>query len=259
MDKKQMQRDDLAGSHPLPTVALKDAVKTYPGPPAVEALKKTSVEIYAGERIAIVGPSGSGKSTLLSILGTLDSPSSGEVYIDGTAVSELREWEKTALRAQRLGFVFQQFHLVPGLTAVENVELGLLYSQTPPAQRRERAQSALERVGLEDRMEHRPYELSGGQQQRVALARALVRNPGVLFADEPTGALDTNTGAAVMEMLLGTTKTGTSLVVVTHDQALANQFDRQIHVRDGEIVSDEKKDTPVPSKEDTREDKKEQR
>ncbi|MFT4220883.1 MAG: ABC transporter ATP-binding protein [Microbacterium sp.] len=216
-----------------PVVEVRGASKTYPGPPPTTVLRPTSLRIAPGEQVAVVGPSGSGKSTLLAILGTLDEPSAGAVLVDGRDVAGLRERERCALRAERIGFVFQQFHLMPTLSAVDNVATGLLYSGTRHAERRRRAAEALEAVGLARRLRHRPGELSGGEQQRVAIARALVREPGILFADEPTGALDSATGESVVALLAGIAGRGTAVVVVTHDEQVAARFSRRIRLRDG--------------------------
>ncbi len=216
-----------------PVVELRAASKTYPGPPAVTVLHPTTLTIGAAEQVAVVGPSGSGKSTLLAILGTLDDPTEGTVLIDGRQLEGMRERDRSALRAERIGFVFQQFHLLPSLDAAENVATGLLYSGVRHAERRRRAADALAAVGLGHRLDHRPGELSGGEQQRVAIARALVREPGILFADEPTGALDTATGEAVVALLAGIAERGTAVVVVTHDEQIAARFARRIRLRDG--------------------------
>ncbi|MFT4235525.1 MAG: ABC transporter ATP-binding protein [Microbacterium sp.] len=217
----------------VPVVELRRATKTYPGPPAVTVLHPTTLAIHAGEQVAVVGPSGSGKSTLLAILGTLDDPSEGAVLVDGQELGGMRERDRSALRAERIGFVFQQFHLLPTLDAVENVATGLLYSGVRHAERRRLAADALASVGLEHRLEHRPGDLSGGEQQRVAIARALVRDPGILFADEPTGALDQTTGASVVALLAGIAERGTAVVIVTHDEQIAARFARRIGIRDG--------------------------
>ncbi len=216
-----------------PVVELRGAAKTYPGPPAVTVLRPTTLTLMPGEQVAIVGPSGSGKSTLLAILGSLDDPTEGTVLIDGREVTGMRERDRSALRADRIGFVFQQFHLLPAITATENVATGLLYSGVRHGERRRRAADALAAVGLANRQGHRPGELSGGEQQRVAIARALVREPGILFADEPTGALDTTTGAGVVELLTGIAERGTTVVVVTHDEQVASRFARRVRLRDG--------------------------
>lgn len=214
-------------------VELRGAAKTYPGPPEVTVLHATTLQIGAGEQVAVVGPSGSGKSTLLAILGTLDDPTEGSVLIDGADLAGMRERDRSALRAERIGFVFQQFHLLPTLDARENVATGLLYSGVRHSERRRRAEDALDAVGLAHRLGHRPGELSGGEQQRVAIARALVREPGILFADEPTGALDTATGDGVVELLAGIAGRGTAVVTVTHDEQVAARFARRIRLRDG--------------------------
>lgn len=217
-------------------VELRGAAKTYPGPPAVTVLHPTALTLMPGEQVAIVGPSGSGKSTLLAILGTLDDPTAGSVLVDGLDVTRMRERDRSALRADRIGFVFQQFHLLPALTATENVATGLLYSGVRHAERRRRAMDALAEVGLSRRRDHRPGELSGGEQQRVAIARALVREPGILFADEPTGALDSTTGAGVVELLTGIAQRGTTVVIVTHDEHVAARFGRRVRLRDGVAI-----------------------
>ncbi len=196
-------------------------------------LHPTTLALLPGDQVAVVGPSGSGKSTLLAILGTLDDPTEGAVLIDGQGVTGMRERDRSALRAERIGFVFQQFHLLPTLSAVENVATGLLYSGVRHAERRRRAADALDAVGLAHRLRNRPGALSGGEQQRVAIARALVREPGILFADEPTGALDTTTGEGVVGLLAGIAERGTAVVVVTHDEQVAARFARRIRLRDG--------------------------
>jgi putative ABC transport system ATP-binding protein len=215
---------------------LRGVVKEYPG--GVHALRGVDLAITPGELVAIVGPSGSGKTTLLQIMSTLDRPTSGDVYIDGHDVSGARDDQLAALRAHRIGFVFQDFHLLDGIGAVDNVANGLLYTGRSAAQRRERAREALERVGLGHRLEHRANQMSGGEQQRTAIARAIAGRPAVVFADEPTGNLDSRTGAEIVALLRELNSDGSTLVVITHDPEVARSFPRQIHVRDGAILSD---------------------
>jgi putative ABC transport system ATP-binding protein len=219
-------------------VELIGVTKDYPGAPPLRVLHGVSLAIGAGELVSVVGASGSGKTTMLSIMGTLNEPTGGAVRIDGTDVSGLRERDRAALRARRIGFVFQQFFLLPALSARDNVALGLLYSGVPARERSRRADDALERVGLGHRRDHRPGQLSGGEQQRVAIARALVRDPGVLFADEPTGSLDSTTGESILELLTAVAGTGTAVVIITHDASIAARTHRQVRVHDGRIVSD---------------------
>ena len=221
---------------PVPVLDVQGIAKTYPGTPPVTALYPSRLRIDAGDQLAIVGASGSGKSTLLSILGTLDDPSEGTVLVDGKDLGTMREAERSAIRAARISFVFQQFHLLPTVSATENVATGLLYTGAPRRERMERAITALEAVGLGHRLRNRPGELSGGEQQRVAIARALVRDPAVLFADEPTGALDSATGEAVVELLTAIADAGTAVVMVTHDGGLARRFSRRITLKDGRII-----------------------
>ncbi|WP_157007199.1 ABC transporter ATP-binding protein [Agromyces laixinhei] len=220
-----------------PVLELRSVSKTYAGHPPVEVLHDVSVKVHAGELTAVVGASGSGKTTMLSIMGTLDTPSAGEVVVAGVETGRLDEAERAALRAERFGFVFQQFFLLPAFNALDNVATGLLYAGVGTAERRRRAQLALERVGLGHRLRHRPGELSGGEQQRVAIARALVGRPDVLFADEPTGALDSTTGAGIVELLREAAADGAAVVVITHDEHIAASLDHQVGLHDGRIVT----------------------
>ncbi|GAA2433314.1 ABC transporter ATP-binding protein [Actinomadura vinacea] len=217
-------------------ISLRNVTKQYSG--GVTALGGVSLDVSAGELVAIVGPSGSGKSTMLNVLGTLDRPTSGEVRIDGHDVGTLSDAKLSALRASRIGFVFQHFHLAGGTPAVENVADGLLYTGLRAAERVRRAEAALERVGLGHRMDHEPHELSGGEKQRVAIARAVAGEPPLLLADEPTGALDSASGAGVMELLRELHAAGTTVVIITHDREIAAALPRQVSMRDGKVVGD---------------------
>jgi putative ABC transport system ATP-binding protein len=220
-------------------VSLRGVTRAFPG--GVAALRDVSLEIGRGELVAIVGPSGSGKSTMLNIIGTLDRASAGIVEIDGMDVAQLRDSDLSALRARRIGFVFQHFHLSPGVSTLDNVADGLLYTGVRLAERRQRAEAALQQVGLGHRLDHRPHQLSGGEKQRTAIARALARQPMLLLADEPTGALDSISGEGVVQLLLGLHSQGTAVVVITHDRDLAARFDRQAAMRDGELVDDHRR------------------
>ncbi|WHS28938.1 ABC transporter ATP-binding protein [Auritidibacter ignavus] len=225
-------------------LSLQQVCRTYGSPPTV-ALDGVSFDVHPGERVAIIGPSGSGKTTLLNLIGTLDRATSGEVILAGHRASAASDAELSALRATLIGFVFQQYHLDESQTAVDNVATGLLYRGLPLDERRERAHHALARVGLTDRADHTPKQLSGGQRQRVAIARAVVGNPPLLLADEPTGALDSRSGAQVMDILEQLNESGTTVLVITHDRDVAARFPRQIAIRDGAVESDTGTHAPI--------------
>jgi putative ABC transport system ATP-binding protein len=214
---------------------LVEVVKTYRGSPPVHALDGVSLQVDEHELVAIVGPSGSGKSTLLNVIGTLDRPTSGAMLVEGRDVTSMPDAALAGLRANRLGFVFQQFHLLEGADAVDNVAAGLLYEGRPRRERRRRAVDALHAVGLGHRLTHRPPQLSGGERQRVAIARAIVGEPAFVLADEPTGNLDSVSAAAIIDLLFELNRAGSTIVVVTHDRDLAERFPRRVAMRDGRI------------------------
>jgi putative ABC transport system ATP-binding protein len=218
------------------SLVLDEVTKDYPG--GVRALDGVCLAIGDGELVGIVGPSGSGKSTLLHVMGTLERPSRGRVAIAGTDVDDLDDRELAGLRARRIGFVFQQFFLLDGMSALENVAQGMLYSATPAAERAVAAQRALERVGLGHRMKHRPQQLSGGERQRVAIARAVVARPAIVFADEPTGNLDSRSGGEIMALLRELHGEGTTIVVITHERDIAAGLPRCVQLRDGRVEED---------------------
>lgn len=217
-------------------IRLEEASRRYEmGEEVVKALDGVSFIVAEGEKVAIMGPSGSGKTTCMHLIGCLDRPSSGRVLVGGEDTADMGEAELAGLRNRTVGFVFQQFHLLPRLTIEENAELPLIYAGVPPRDRRRRAREALERVGLDDRRSHRPSELSGGQRQRAAIARALINHPVILLADEPTGALDSATGKAILELFDEINRAGTTVVVVTHDRTIGDAFPRVIRLRDGRL------------------------
>ncbi len=221
-----------------PALELRGIVKEYPGQPVVRALNGVDLRIEHGELAAIVGPSGSGKSTMLHVMGTLDRPTHGSVLIDGRDLSRFGDRRLSAVRSHLIGFVFQSFFLLDGMTALDNVATGLLYSGLALARRRRMAAEALVRVGLGHRLGHLPNQMSGGERQRVAIARAVVHRPAIVLADEPTGNLDSRSSAAIMDLIHDLHDHGTTIIVITHDQDVAESLPRQIAFRDGRIETD---------------------
>lgn len=235
----------IADSLDRPLLELENVSRVYGEEVEVYALRDVSLRIEAGDFMSIVGPSGSGKSTMLGLLGCLDLPTSGTVRIADQDVNSLDDFTRSRLRGESIGFVFQQFHLIPHLTALGNVETALLYRGMDSAERKERARAALARLGLDARADHRPVQMSGGEQQRVALARALVTEPLMILADEPTGALDSANAAHVLEIFGGLQSPDRAVVMVTHDRTVAETAHRTVTMRDGRIMSDERRATNI--------------
>lgn len=220
-----------------PIINISNLMKTYKlGGETVHALNNVTLEIEKGEFLAIIGPSGSGKSTLMNMIGCLDRPQSGKYLLDGKDIGKMNDNQLATIRNQKIGFIFQNFNLLTKLTALENVELPLLYSGVATKERRERALEALNKVGLRDRANHLPTQLSGGQQQRVAIARALVGNPAILLADEPTGALDSKTSKEILQVMKELNELGNTIILITHDLAIAKQANRMVSIQDGQLL-----------------------
>lgn len=219
----------------MSVLQLSGVSKEYPGRPPVKAVRDVDLSVEAGELVAVVGPSGSGKTTLLHVMGALDQPSAGSVRIDGHEIAEMSDRRLSGLRSAKLGFVFQEFFLMEGVSALENVGQGLLYRGISRRRRRSLAGSALERVGLGHRVDHPPSRLSGGERQRVAIARAIVGNPAVVFADEPTGNLDSETSRAIIDLFVDLNRDGSTILVITHDPEVASRFPRRVSIRDGVV------------------------
>lgn len=222
-----------------PILRVRNLSKTYmQGKIPVHALRDVSFDVQKGEFLSIVGPSGSGKSTFLSMIGLLDKPTSGSVFIDGVEVTKAKDSEAPVIRREKIGFVFQHFNLIPTLSALENVDIAMRFARVPKSRRKERSIELLTRMGLRDRMNHKPSELSGGEQQRVAIARAMANNPAIILADEPTGEVDTKTRDMIVELLRGLSENGQTILVVTHDMAVSSKTRRTISMLDGMIESD---------------------
>tara|TARA_B100000686_G_scaffold342568_1_gene421959 strand:- start:728 stop:1519 length:792 start_codon:yes stop_codon:yes gene_type:complete len=240
MSSTGLKNPDSLGRRSTKLFQLADVYRIYGEEPvAVHALDGVSLDIHAGDFMAIIGPSGSGKSTLLGLLGCLDLPTRGSIKVDNTEITDLEDGERSKLRGNSIGFVFQQFHLIPHLTALGNVSTALLYRDLSNTEIKERAMSALSMVGLAERHDHRPVQMSGGEQQRVALARAIVTDPLMILADEPTGALDTKNAQMVMDIFRDLQGENRAIVVVTHDLEIAEQLDRVVSMRDGKIIADD--------------------